>query len=48
MMARRWTCIKFDIYCRAKKMYVILNKQVNFTQYIGSCKSTYTKGYALN
>ena len=28
----------------------ILNKQVNFltTQYIGTCKSAYTKGNALN
>ena len=25
-----------------------LNKQVKFTQYIGTCKSAYTKGYALN
>ncbi len=31
-------------------MYVILNKQVIFltSQYIGTCKSAYTKGYALN
>ncbi len=36
--------------CRAKKMYKIVNKQVDFltTQYIGACKSAYTKGYALN
>ena len=36
--------------CRAKKMYEILNKQVKFltSQYIGTCKSAYTKGYALN
>ena len=36
--------------CRAKKMYEIVNKQVKFltTQYIGTCKSAYTKGYALN
>ena len=36
--------------CRAKKMYVIVNIQVKFltTQYIGTCKSAYTKGYALN
>ena len=29
--------------CRAKKMYVIVNKQVKFltTQYIGTCKSAY-------
>ena len=31
-------------------MYVILNKQVKFltSQCIGTCKSAYTKGYALN
>ena len=36
--------------CRAKKMYEILNKQVKIltSQYIGTCKSAYTKGYALN
>ena len=36
--------------CRAKKMYEIINKQLKFltSQYIGTCKSTYTKGYALN
>ena len=36
--------------CRAKKVYVIVNKQVKFltSQYIGTCKSAYTKGYALN
>ena len=36
--------------CRAKKMYEIVNKQVKFltSQYIGTCKSAYTKGYALN
>lgn len=30
-------------------MYVIVNKQVKFltSQYIGTCKSVYTKGYAL-
>ena len=26
----------------------IFNKQVKQTQYIGTCKSAYTKGYALN
>ena len=33
-----------------EKKYEILNKQVKFltTQYIGTCKSAYTKGYALN
>ena len=32
------------------KMYVIVNEQVKFltSQYIGTCKSAYTKGYALN
>lgn len=36
--------------CRAKKVYKMLNKHVNFltSQYIGTCKSAYTKGYALN
>ena len=31
-------------------MYVIVNNQVKFltSQYIGTCKSAYTKGYALN
>ena len=31
-------------------MYEIVNKQVNFfkSQYIGTCKSAYTKGNALN
>ena len=38
------------LYCRAKKMYVMVNKQVKIltAQYIGTCKSAYTKGYALN
>lgn len=37
-------------YCLAKIMYVIVNKQVKklTSQYIGTCKSAYTKGYALN
>ena len=30
------------------KMYEIVSKQVKFTQHIGTCKSAYTKGYALN
>ena len=32
------------------KMYEIVNKQVKFltSQYVGTCKSAYTKGYALN
>lgn len=29
-------------------MYEIINKQVNFTQYIDTCKSAYIKVYALN
>ena len=31
-------------------MYKIFNKHVKFltSQYIGTCKSAYTKGYALN
>lgn len=31
-------------------MYERLNKQVKFltSQYVGTCKSAYTKGYALN
>lgn len=31
-------------------MYEILNSQVKFltTQYKGTCKNAYTKGYALN
>ena len=35
---------------RAKKMYEIVNKQVKFltSQYVGTCKSAYTKGCALN
>ena len=34
---------------RAKKMYEIVNKHIVIltTQYIGACKSAYTKGYAL-
>lgn len=33
-----------------RKMYEIVNKQVKFltSQYVGTCKSAYTKGYALN
>ena len=36
--------------CHGEKKYVILNKQVKFltSQYIGTCKSAYTKGYAIN
>ena len=34
----------------AKKIYEIVNKQVKFLtfQYVGTCISAYTKGYALN
>ena len=45
------TCLSYAECSRkslACKLYEILNKQVNFTQYIGTCKSAYTKGYALN
>ena len=38
-------CSRKSLVC---KMYEIVNKQVKFTQYIGTCKSAYTKGYALN
>ena len=35
--------------CHGEKKYVILNKQVKFlTTQIGTCKSAYTSGYALN
>ena len=36
--------------CHGEKKYEILNKHVNFltSQYIGTCKIAYTKGYALN
>ena len=34
--------------CHGEKKYVILNKQVKFTQYIGTYQNSYTKGYALN
>ena len=36
--------------CHGEKKYVIVNNQVKFltTQHIGSCKSAYTKGYAIN
>lgn len=35
--------------CHGEKKYERLNKQVKFltTQYTGTCKSVYTKGYAL-
>ena len=40
-------CSRKSLVC---KMYEILNKQVEIltSQYIGTCKSAYTKGYALN
>ena len=36
--------------CHGEKKYEIVNKQVKFltSQYVGTCKSAYTKGYALN
>lgn len=36
--------------CRTKKMYVTVKKtsEILTTQYIGTCKNAYTKGYALN
>ena len=35
--------------CYGEKMYVILNKQIKIltSQYTGTCKRAYTKGYAL-
>ena len=49
MMARKWTCIKLA-FKLTSTMYERLNKQVKIltSQYIGSCKSAYTKGYVLN
>ena len=40
-------CSRKSLVC---KMYVIVNKQVKFltSQYIGTCKSAYTKGYTPN
>ena len=40
-------CSRKSLVC---KMYEIVNKQVKFltSQYVGNCKSAYTKGYALN
>ena len=36
--------------CHGEKKYIILNKQVKILtfQCIGTCRSAYTKGYALN
>ena len=47
------TCLSYAECSRKShvcKMYDIRNKQVKFltSQYIGTCKSAYTKGYALN
>ena len=47
------TCLSYAECSRKShvcKMYEIVNKQVKIltTQYIGTCKSAYTKGYALN
>lgn len=45
ILRRKWKSFKL-----ASTMYEIVNKQVKFltSQYIGTCKSAYTKGYALN
>ena len=45
VMRRKWSVFKLT-----STMYEILNKQVKLitSQYIGTCKSAYTKGYALN
>ena len=47
------TCLSYAECSRKShvcKMYEIVNKQVKFltSQYIGTCKSAYTKGYVLN
>ena len=47
------TCLSYSECSRKShvcKMYEIVNKQVKTTtsQYIDTCKSTYTKGYAIN
>ena len=41
---------KCETFKLTSTMYERLNKQVKFltSQYIGTCKSAYTKGYALN
>ena len=43
-------CPKLSTNSLACKMYVIVNKQVKFltSQYIGICKSAYTRSYVLN
>ena len=45
VMGRKWFAFKL-----MKTMYEILNKQVKFltSQYVGTCKSAYIKGNALN
>ena len=45
ILRRKWKSFKL-----ASTMYEIVNKQVKFltSQYIGTCKSAYTKGDALN
>ena len=50
---RSQTCLSYAECSRkshACKKYEILNKQMKIltTQHIGTCKSAYTKGYALN
>ena len=47
------TCLSYAERSRKSlvcKMYEIVNKQMKFliSQYIGTCKSVYTKGYVLN
>ena len=36
--------------CRTKEMYVMVKKtsEILTTRHVGTCKSAYTKGYALN
>ena len=42
--------VSLIVLCHGEKKYAIVNKQVRFltSQYVGTCKSAYTKGYALN
>ena len=51
--AQSQTCLNYAECSRKSlvcKMYEIVNKQVKFltSQCIGTCKSAYTNGYALN
>ena len=51
--AQSQTCLSYAECSRKSlvcKMYEIVNKQVKFltSQYVGTCKGAYTKGYALN